>query len=285
MAGFTSIFGKGDLNFELEDNSIITNLSSSKGNQIKGFYDGKYFKADSLGYEGLSEVLASRLASHTNLAEYGIVEYSPCLLKIGSEVFTGCYSHDFIGSEYYDVTFSKLLTRYLNTDLAGVYKCYRETQDTYNVSFYEFITEIIFESCRIDVKEWLGRLLRFDWLVLNEDRHFGNLMLLRSKTNNVCVPAPLFDCGASFLSDVHEYASLEDMERVLAKPFSTSFEKQVNIAERDIKNTLQFKTNLVKINVSDIENVYPDKYIQRAKDVLLRQLNKLFPEVKILWQE
>ncbi len=285
MSGFTSVFGKENQNFELDEASLIKSLSSSKGNQIKGFCGGKYFKADSLGYEGLSEVLASRLALYTNLSKYGIAEYFPCRLKIGNDVFTGCYSNDFVGSEYSDVTFNRLLTRYLNTDLAGVYKYYRDTQDTYGVSFYEFVTEIIFQACGVDIKDWLGLLLRFDWLILNEDRHFGNLMLLRSKTDNVYFPAPLFDCGAGLLSDVHEYVSLEDMGNVLAKPFNTSFEKQVKIAERDIKNTLQFNTDLVKIDISDVKNVYPDKYIRRAGDVLIRQLNKMFPEVKILWQE
>ena len=42
-----------------EKNIFLENMQSSKGNQLKGCLDGRWYKADYLGYEGLAEYMVS----------------------------------------------------------------------------------------------------------------------------------------------------------------------------------------------------------------------------------
>lgn len=45
--------------------------TSSKGNQEKWQENGRWFKLDMFGYEGLTETVTSALLAQTNLAELG----------------------------------------------------------------------------------------------------------------------------------------------------------------------------------------------------------------------
>ena len=57
---------------------VITEGHSSKGNQPKWFLDQKWYKADHMGYEGLAEVLVSRLLCQSNAIDY--IRYEPALI-------------------------------------------------------------------------------------------------------------------------------------------------------------------------------------------------------------
>ena len=50
---------------------------TSKGDQPKWQFDGKWYKADHMGYEALAEVLVSRLLKKSNALNF--VEYEPVL--------------------------------------------------------------------------------------------------------------------------------------------------------------------------------------------------------------
>ena len=50
--------------------------SSSKGNQPKWLADGLWYKADHMGYEGLSEIVISKLLAETNTDGAQMLEYS-----------------------------------------------------------------------------------------------------------------------------------------------------------------------------------------------------------------
>ena len=51
----------------------------------------------------------------------------------------------------------------------------------------------------------LTKMLAFDALVLNEDRHTNNLLFLYDFKLDTWKLAPLFDHGLSLLSDVKDY--------------------------------------------------------------------------------
>ena len=47
--------------YSIADNRSFLAQSSSKGNQTKWVYNGKFLKADSMGYESIAEVVSSEL--------------------------------------------------------------------------------------------------------------------------------------------------------------------------------------------------------------------------------
>ena len=64
---------------------------TSKGDQRKWKVDELWYKADYLGYEGLSEVLISRLLGKSSLP-YAFVSYEPVQIVYGEDVLRGCRS-------------------------------------------------------------------------------------------------------------------------------------------------------------------------------------------------
>ena len=81
----------------------------------------------------------------------------------------------------------------------------------------------------------LTRMLAFDALILNEDRHTNNVLFLYDFKLNTWELAPLFDHGLSLLSDVKDYPVNIDIKylkrKVKAKPFNTNFKKQLALYE------------------------------------------------------
>ena len=58
-----------------EKNIFLENRQSSKGNQLKGRLDGRWYKADYLGYEGLAEYMVSGLLKKTSLGNDEFIDY------------------------------------------------------------------------------------------------------------------------------------------------------------------------------------------------------------------
>ena len=79
---------------DVTDANVISSLeSSSKGNQPKWRIGGNWYKADSMGYEGLSETVISELLKKTNVENF--VLYEPVKIKNGDKYITGCCSKNF----------------------------------------------------------------------------------------------------------------------------------------------------------------------------------------------
>ena len=71
----------------LFDDDIKTqDRQSSKGNQLKFERDGIWYKADYLGYEGLSEYVVSKLLSHSSLSNDEYVDYELIKIEYNSNI-------------------------------------------------------------------------------------------------------------------------------------------------------------------------------------------------------
>lgn len=280
MADKTSVFG----NMSIDSNRG----ASSLGNQEKFKEGDKFFKLDHLGYEGISEVISSRLAMHTSLAQYGITEYFPYCVTKGGKQRLGCGSKLFNLNRGREITLYKILTAYFNTDLKGVYKIYEETYDTLTLSFFDFVRELIYSLYQFDILPWMTQLLKFDWLILNEDRHFRNISFFID--DDRLLPVSLFDNGAALLSDLGTYPLSDSIEecisRVTAKPFNSSFRAQVQKVEAYGEPKLQFRENRFSLDVSDLKEYYSEHLILRALRVLQKQMQLLYPyvEVDYIWK-
>lgn len=247
--------------------------TTSNGDQLKYKEKDIWYKLDKKGYEGLSEIIASRLAKFTNLINYPVVDYY--VYKEKNEL--GCYSKSFLCDNDSEQTLYRAITRYFSADLEGVYSICRRD---YEFSFYEFILDFARDVIGVDISDWLALVLKFDWLILNVDRHFNNIVFV---THNDSVSMPIFDNGAAFASDL----SLFPLEREInfsefkAKPFYTSFSKQVTQAERFSGERLRFISNRVAIQFSDLREFYSTEMLNRVEYLLRHQMSLLYPNIEL----
>ena len=72
--------------------------TSSKGNQEKWLADGRWYKLDLFGYEGLAEAVISALLAQTNTDALGFryVTYRMERLEVHGHTRNGCSSANFL---------------------------------------------------------------------------------------------------------------------------------------------------------------------------------------------
>lgn len=245
--------------YKASDLAAVTKQTLSKGNQIKYLAGAKWIKWDTLGYESLVEVLASQICEQLN---FDHVDYQLCQITDGYSCKNACISEDF-SQGLVEVSLGSLieqLTGYI-IDLSR----YHSIADRV-LAVYEPLQDLI----EYDVfLQYLNKLISLDAVLFNEDRHLYNIGFLVDESS--LKPAPIFDCGAGLLSDSSiDYPFEMPIEvclrRIKAKPFSTSFRKQVHFF-----NTLcecPFSVKSVSIDLADLENVYSVKVLNRALNVL-----------------
>lgn len=244
----------------LKTETIVS--TSSKGDQSKWLVEDKWIKENTLGYENIAEYVSSLILNSSTLPKNSYVTYTPCLIeKPDGTVTEGCYSNDFRGS-LQEVTLERLFeANFETTDEILSHPRYSAEKK------FHLIIEKIYQFIGIDVSEEMAQMLAFDAFVLNEDRHTNNILFLMDTKTETWNFAPLFDHGLSLLSDLNDYPNGIPINvlkrRVKAKPFSTSFTKQLDLYQGEpiIKRELLLKK---------LEEAPYD--LCRAKDVVLFQL-------------
>ena len=86
---------------------------TSKGDQLKWKIDDRWYKADYMGYEGLSEVLVSDLLQKST-CPFPFVEYESAVIEYNGKIFQGCSSLDFLKAKIDN--FGAYLTAMLEID-------------------------------------------------------------------------------------------------------------------------------------------------------------------------
>jgi len=254
---------------KVNDSDAVFSQTSSKGNQKKWYTEGKWIKADDLGYEGLSETVCSRLAAALDFP-FGYVEYQPCIIHDTKrdKKMTGCCSDSFITTGVNEITLGRLMKSVFNTDPAVFFDSGISAEEK-----AEFVTQKLSGIRGLEkAGEYFSALFRFDWLVLNEDRHYHNIIFIYDREKFYF--APLFDCGAALLSDLSDDYPMATptgicMRNVKAKPFSKSFSRQCKFFESVYGNILEVRP--VNIKISDLYGFYDEKIINRVCDVLNNQ--------------
>ena len=114
----------------------------------------------------------------------------------------------------------------------------------------------------------IARLLAFDALILNEDRHTNNILFLYNPVEKSWQLAPIFDNGLNLLSDEKDYTPGKPLmilkRKVKAKPFNSSFSKQLSLYTGPAFINKQTLIEALELSIVDFD---------RAKQVLLSQLN------------
>jgi len=262
------------IQIDVSKNDRRSTSTSSKGNQTKWFKDGKWIKVDYMGYEGLSEVLATYIAEHTNIVDFApITKYYLCTGIAEGRNYVGCYSNNFLADGEECVTVQRLLAfkkgRYINKQLEEM------STQTRIKTVVDFVIE---ETSISNFGEWLTALLEFDGLILNEDRHLHNVAVIRI-TDGTYKLMPLFDNGAAFLSDVlRDFPMSKSVNQcirsVKAKPFSTSFSRQVKAAQELYGSQLSLRLSGEDITDGFLDGIseYSQEIKQRVLVVLRRQI-------------
>lgn len=248
-------------------------LTTSKGNQPKYFDENNNFiKYDYLGYEGLSEIICSKLLSISSCSFF--VHYNEFK---GDDNKRGCISKNFLLPNQKMITLYRLFQSYqINIE--------KEMQSLNIVDKILYVANKVEEITGIDnFLEWLVSMLKFDFLVLNEDRHFNNIAVVYNNNLDKFSLMPVFDNGAALLSDLYDYPihlPLNDnVKKVHSKPFSSNFKKQFD-ACCSISNAA-FLIDYNRINIVQENNFlhYNENEVNRCITLLenrLRLFEKYF---------
>lgn len=261
----------------LNDTFAVANTEhTSKGNQPKWHYQNKWYKADHMGYEALSEVLVSRLLAKSNVRDF--VVYDPIIIHDQSDKYTGCVSRDFKGTENAVVSVEALHRAYFGKGLSATLGSIENTTDR-----IEYTVNMISEKTGLTgVGEYITAILEIDAFFLNEDRHTNNIAFIRREGTKKkgFEFTPVFDNGLSLLSDFNDYPIEKELyeciRSVKAKPFSTDFDEQLDAAEELFGKqiTFRFDRNDVTTALSDMAEFYDKSILDRVEAIVFEQMRK-----------
>lgn len=236
---------------------------SSAGDLSKGWYSsggrvwlvkGNSSVRDQIGFEPYSEVMACRIAYMLQLphayselhdaSEFPEINvYYPC--KHVSATLS------FASPEYSIIGFSD----YLDSLYAGV------------TDYWEAATAIL-------GKPYMYRLLVFDALIGNQDRHLNNFAILRYPNGKI-VPAPIYDSGASLLAWSNKLSQPYSNDK--SKPFRAKHETQIKLVVPPvfaIKDKELFYREMID-GIRDILALMPPRRAQAIIDYLRYRMKYL----------
>ena len=121
---------------------IDTKATSSKGNQLKWLVRNNWYKADHMGYEGLCEVIVSKLLEKSNIGNF--VSYEPIRIVFDGREMNGCYSKNFRQKNESLVTLEHLSKQWLANSFAKELTRYPDVKDKiqHTVDFVEKVTKL-----------------------------------------------------------------------------------------------------------------------------------------------
>jgi len=206
--------------------------------------------------EPFREVFASRIAELLFESDF-FVKYDFIWEnndKTGKKVYSSCKNFVTPDTEYVPFTH------------------FREIEHTssYKLEHFDICGKIYGEY-----KSILDLILILDYIVLNEDRHFGNFGMIRNaNTGELIRPAPVFDTGSSLF--YHSVTVNGDITR--AKPFVKEFDEQIKLIKAsDYRDRiLSVKKNADKIFRDIFANAFEDQTrLSAILNVVNSQIDKL----------
>ncbi len=254
-----------------------TSGHSSKGNQLKWKAGDYWYKADYMGYEGLAEVVVSRLLRSSNRKDMEFVRYEPAQILYGNRWYAGCKSRSFLAEGEDLITAEHLIRQF--TGRSAAEEMARLTSVGERISY---LAENVMEITGLkDFGAYLAAVLEIDAVFLNEDRHTNNIAVIYDAEKDSYRLCPLFDHGLSLFSDTSVDFPLEmnweECRRIIkAKPFSVDFDEQTDEADLLYRKQMRFYFGEKEIReaLDGLEELYESQALHRVEDVLLWQRRK-----------
>lgn len=247
---------------------------TSKGNQLKWRYNDFWYKADYMGYEGAAETIVSQ-ALKKSTVHVPFVQYELAQMRYHGNVYCGCRSRNFLPEGTHLLPLEKLYRQYTGKSLA---------LDLVNYVGVEAKIQYVVEQTErymglSGFGAYLTAMLEVDAFFLNEDRHTNNIAVLYTPETNQYDFCPLFDHGLALLADTTlDFPFDKDIDQCLqqieAKPFSTSFDVQLDAAEALYGIQLHFllKSNDIPLLVAPLHEFYDNQVCNRIEALLRRQM-------------
>ena len=263
----------------LEKDIMETNNKSSKGNQLKWRADDYWYKSDFAGYEGLSEVIVSKMLHNSTLKEDEYVCYEPEQIKYKTTVFNGCKAKNFLKTKGQQlITLERLYSNFYGESLYRTLFHIHDEKERFSflVNQVERITGIK------QFAVYLNKIVTIDALTLNEDRHMHNIAVVMNADGEYDL-CPIFDQGAGLLSDTTlDYPIGADVYKLIdsvkAKTFSSSFDEQLEISEAFAGNSIKFtftKSDVRQWLANDqLRKMYSEKILERVEKVVVDRMRK-----------
>ena len=244
------------VNYVLSPEAMVMVSGSGIGAQRKYYENGFWYKQNNVGYEGNAEYLASLVLENSNIFDF--VKYERCLIN-GKE---GCVSKNFLKPSESYISIQRLYDIYNGGQLSEYLPVIEKTKGRIT-----FVADFVYGKTHLDIKEYLGKMLTFDMLILNTDRHFNNFGIIVDAGKAKYKMAPIFDNGNSLLSNIGEFpfdlSISSNIEKVVGRPFSANLEIQAMEAGFGLK-----------VNYSELEKKLDELKDSRALEVLHLQLEK-----------
>lgn len=255
--------------------------TSSKGNQEKWLENGRWYKLDLFGYEGLTETVTSCLLRQTNVEQLGFryVTYRMERLEAHRRVRNGCSSSNFLMPGESLLTLADLFRK-------GVGPRWQDVAAS-QPNLPSKVRWIVEQTVRLTGLQrfgiYLTLLFEVDMLFGNEDRHLNNIAVLRrGEEFDYC---PIFDFGAGLLSNIRDYpidiTPNAHMKQLRAQPLNTTFARQVHAAQSIYRPRLQWDFSAADITAALVEplNFYAERdqshIADRVRTCIQKQMTKL----------
>lgn len=263
---------------------------SSKGNQMKWFQDGYWYKADQFGYESLAEVVTSRLLQKSSVSNATL--YEPVVMVYKGKKYRGCRSKNFRQKEEVLIPLERLFRSHTTIGLAKQLARISDVKE--RIMYTE---EIVCNITKLDdFGKYLSMMLEMDAFFLNEDRHTNNISILYNKETDSYRLCPFYDMGLSLFADTRvdfplglDYFACR--EKIVAKPFSRDFDEQMDAVNEWYGSYLKFDLmpSCITSTVSELRckyllleedvakgNVdgYTERELKRVEDTLRYQATK-----------
>ena len=260
------------MNYVIDDKYLVKlNQASSKGAQTKYFRNGFWYKVNSSNNEDITERLAYLVLKNSTLCSKEYISYTRCTVnnKRASR------SKSFISNEEQLITISGIFNIYNG---AGniTNKLYGITNINNRINY---VIDMVKEyTGGLDMSKYVEKIIYLDMLLLNVDRHFGNIAIKVTNDERFVI-APIFDNGQSLLGgmigDITEYGIEQTTQRVHSKAFAGSFEAQV-IAISNNKIKSPFKINYKALYNDIITEFSPNNTIVKVLIYQLKRYKDIF---------
>lgn len=232
---------KKELNLSSPDNTSVGNLKkrwkiiNGKRVMIKG-------GSNPYRQEPFNEVIASEIA---DILELSSIKYS----LVYDKDYPYCACEDFVSK---------------NQDLITAFQINKVLKRNNSDSAYTHFVKCANYLGIKNVEDYLDKLIVFDFIIANEDRHFNNFGFIRDAQSLKFIgPAPIFDSGASFgfdklTTDIKAYTGN------ISKPFRNDPIEQLKLV-KSFTWLDASKLNVIKKEILPGFEKYESKYLDKER--------------------
>jgi len=232
-----------------------------RGNQGKWILNGAFYKADEYGYEAAAEYLTTEILRQSNMTDYAPYVIVPHGYSQAGIAKNCCMSPDFLALNpgCRELTLYEFLQSHLSEEqLEGLMEPHSKFHARHSLAeTIAPVVELVESKTGLsDFGGYITAIMELDALTRNDDRHINNISLLQLP-NGLWKTAPVFDNASGFgardkdptIGSVHGITvpwlfNEARYYKVGARPFSSSFEKQVKACRQLYGSRLQIKEDI-----------------------------------------